>query len=114
MGWFVNLFWRALRPPHMTQSLEVITWAHGMELEPPEPPRAAFVAPRNYLAPPAAPSPVGGLPPSPEQRDKAAPLYKGVKPPYHAGNCRGLEAPGALARWPLKPASLVHQLALVN
>jgi hypothetical protein len=26
-------------------------------------------------------APVGGLPPSPEQRDKAAPLGKGVKPP---------------------------------
>jgi hypothetical protein len=38
----------------------VITWAHGMELEPPEPPRAAVMAPRNYLAPPAPPSASGG------------------------------------------------------
>jgi hypothetical protein len=38
-------------PPHtyMTHSPEVITWAHGMKLEPPEPPRAAVMAPRNYL-----------------------------------------------------------------
>jgi hypothetical protein len=43
VGWFVNLFWRALRPPHMPQSPGVITWAHGMELEPPEPPRAAVM-----------------------------------------------------------------------
>jgi hypothetical protein len=28
----------ALCPPHMAQSPGVSTWAHGMELEPPEPP----------------------------------------------------------------------------
>jgi hypothetical protein len=60
LGRFVNLFWRALRPPHIPQSPGVITWAHGMELEPPEPPRAAVMAPRDYLAPPAAPSAGGG------------------------------------------------------
>jgi hypothetical protein len=76
----------------------VITYAHGMELEPPEPPRAAVMAPRNYRAP------VGALPPSPNQRDKAAPLgSRGVKPPYQAGNYRGLEAPGKLARRGGKP-----------
>jgi hypothetical protein len=42
---------------------------------------------------------VGGLPPSPEQRDKAVPLGKGVKPAYRAGNYRELEAPKALSRW---------------
>jgi hypothetical protein len=40
----------------------VITWAHGMELEPPEPPRAAVMAPGNYLAPPTRPSSGGGPP----------------------------------------------------
>jgi hypothetical protein len=49
---------------------------------------------------------VGALPPSPEQRGKAAPLGKGVKPPYRAGNCRGLESPGGLSRWPLEPPPL--------
>jgi hypothetical protein len=39
--------------------------SHGcMELEPPEPPRAAVMAPRNYLAPPARPSSGGGGPSS--------------------------------------------------
>jgi hypothetical protein len=42
-------------------------------------------------------APVGGaLPPSPEQRDKAAPLGKGVKPPCRAGNCHRGEISVAL------------------
>jgi hypothetical protein len=40
---------------------------------------------------------VGALPPSPEQRDKAAPLGKGVKPPRRAGYCRELETTGGLS-----------------
>jgi hypothetical protein len=48
-------------------------------------------------------APVGGLPPSPEQRDKAAPLGKGVKPPRRAGYCRELEATGGLCRPGNKP-----------
>jgi hypothetical protein len=43
-------------------------------------------------------TPVGALPPSPEQRDKAAPLGKGVKPPRRAGYCRELEATGGACR----------------
>ena len=94
--------------PHMPQSPAVITWAHGMELEPPEPPRAAVMAPRNYIAPPAAPSAGGGPSsqspvPSRGQRGKVAPLGKGVKPPCRAGNCRGLEPPGGLSAGAAKP-----------
>jgi hypothetical protein len=46
-------------------------------------------------------APVGALPPSPEQRDKAAPLGKGVKPPRRAGYCRELDADETmnLRRW---------------
>jgi len=43
---------------------------------------------------------VGALPPSPEQRGKAAPLGKGVKPPRRAGYCRELEATGGGAFLP--------------
>jgi hypothetical protein len=52
---------------------------------------------------------VGGLPPSPEQRDKVAPLSKGVKPAYRAGNYRELEAPKALSRWGAKSPLQVCQ-----
>jgi hypothetical protein len=60
----------------------------------------------SYLASPAPPIAGGGgaaLPPSPEQRDKAAPLGKGIKPPSRAGNCQGLEALEGLARRGGKP-----------
>jgi hypothetical protein len=53
LGRLVKFLSPALCPPHMPQSPGVITWAHGMELEPPEPPRAAVMAPINYLAPAA-------------------------------------------------------------
>jgi hypothetical protein len=46
---------------------------------------------------------VGALPPSPEQRGKAAPLGKGVKPPRRAGYCRELEATGGLSCRENKP-----------
>jgi hypothetical protein len=66
--------------------------------------------PREIISPrPRDRAPVGALPPSPEQRDKAVPLSKGVKPPSRAGNCRGLEAPGGLARWPLNPLLREYQ-----
>jgi hypothetical protein len=48
-------------------------------------------------------APVGALPPSPEQRDKVAPLGKGVKPPRRTGYCRELEATGGLCRPGNKP-----------
>jgi hypothetical protein len=111
-GWFVNLFWRALRQPHMTQSPGVITWAHGMELEPPEPPRAAVIYGLDKLSRSAGATErrrwAGGwgafLPaPSPEQRDKVTPLGTGVKPPCRADYCRELEAPEVLSRWGAKP-----------
>jgi hypothetical protein len=51
--------------------------------------------PEKLSPPPPVPrQPVGALPPSPEQRGKAAPLGKGVKPPCRAGYCRELEATG--------------------
>jgi hypothetical protein len=52
-------------------------------------------------------APVGALPPSPEQRDKAAPLGKGVKPPRRAGYCRELEATGALSCRGTNPPSRI-------
>ena len=55
-------------------------------------------------------APVGALPPSPEQRDKAAPLGKGVKPPRRAGYCRELEATGGLAGRGGKPTLEIFQL----
>jgi hypothetical protein len=81
------------------------SWNRQNHPEPERPlwPRESISPRRQHRAP------AGGLPPSPEQRDKVAPLGKGVKPPCHAGNCRGLESPGGLSRWPLKPPSLVHQ-----
>jgi hypothetical protein len=48
-------------------------------------------------------APVGALPPSPEQRDKVAPLGKGVKPPCRAGYCRELDAPRGLSAGAAKP-----------
>jgi hypothetical protein len=60
------------------------------------------MAPRYYLAPPAPPS----AGPSPEQRDKAAPLGEGVKPVYRAGNCRFLKDPASLSRWGDPPPPL--------
>jgi hypothetical protein len=52
-------------------------------------------------------APVGALPPSPEQRDKA--VGKGVKPPRRAGYCRELEATGGLAGRGAKPPPISDQ-----
>jgi hypothetical protein len=57
-------------------------------------------------------APVGALPPSPEQRDKAAPLGKGVKPPRRAGYCRELEATGALPAGETNPPSRIPASAI--
>ena len=89
-------------PNHLELSPGRMGWRWNRQNHPERPlwPREIISPRRQHRAP------VGGLPPSPEQRDKAAPLGKGVKPPRRAGYCRELESPGGLSRWPLKPPSL--------
>jgi hypothetical protein len=88
-------------PPHMTtQSPGVITWAHGADGRDGVGTSRTSTQSGRYgpeeLSRPARATdhraPVGGLPPSPEQRDKVArPLGKGVKSAYRAGwHCQEL------------------------
>jgi hypothetical protein len=73
----------------------VITCAHGMELEPPEPPRSAVMAPRNYLARPPAPPSCGGGPSSQSRAERGARRRRWVResnrhlicPKFYAFTC---------------------------
>jgi hypothetical protein len=100
-------------PPHMTtQSPGVITWAHEADGRDGVGTSRTSTQSGRYgpeeLSRPARATdhraPVGGLPPSPEQRDKVArPLGKGVKSAYRAGwhsarSC-SRQAPEALSSW---------------
>jgi hypothetical protein len=83
----------ALSSPNTPQRLELspgrMGWSSNRQNHPERP-----LWPREIISPrPRHRAPVGALPPSPKQRDKAVPLGKGTKPPCQAGNCRGLEAP---------------------
>ena len=64
-------------PNHLELSPGRMGWSWNRQNHPERPlwPREIISPRRQHRAP------VGGLPPSPEQRDKAAPLGKGVKPP---------------------------------
>jgi hypothetical protein len=91
-----------------------LNWAHGMELEPPEPPRAAVIWPRKISSPRRRlRASAGGGASSQSRAEGQARQHRWVRASKrHAarvGNCRGLEFTGGLSRWPLKPPSLVHQ-----